>query len=97
MNDEPGNPDWEQHHADENAALALQQESAGSTHEPVSGPGPYGDKRINAIVDEAVMRERERCAAIVEQACGAEQGPGVDPKDLGQRIAAAIRVGSTGA
>ena len=55
-------PQWEQHNLDEAVARQAQQESAGGTHSPVIGPPPYGDDAINALVRDAVLAERERCA-----------------------------------
>jgi len=86
MNNEPIKPEWERHHDDEAAARAVQQASAGPTHEPVNGPGRYGDERTNAAVAEAVMRERERCAAIVEACAGGDVNA-----EWARRVAAMIR------
>jgi len=55
-------PQWEQHNLDEAVARQVQQDSAGGTHSPVIGPPPYGDDAINALVRDAVLAERERCA-----------------------------------
>lgn len=57
-------PQWEQHHLDEAAARQAQQDSAGGAHSPVIGPPPYGDNAINALVRDAVLAERERCARL---------------------------------
>jgi hypothetical protein len=59
---DPGRPQWEQHNLDEAVARQAQQDSAGATHSPVIGPPPYGDDAINALVRDAVIAERERCA-----------------------------------
>jgi hypothetical protein len=57
-------PQWEQHNLDEALARQAQQDSAGGTHSPVTGPAPYGDDAINALVRRAVLAERERCARL---------------------------------
>ncbi|HWI81752.1 hypothetical protein [Ramlibacter sp.] len=54
--------EWEQHNRDEAAARSAQQDSAGSTHSPVLGPGRYGSHSTNIHVRDAVLAERERCA-----------------------------------
>ena len=83
MNPDPKKPEWAHHQADETAALALQQESAGPTHEPVNAPVKRGDEPTSAIVAAAVMKERERCARIVEGFPG--------DASLLRRVAAQIR------
>ena len=57
---------WRRHTQDEAEARAVQQESAGQDHSPLPGPPPYGNAQVNLIAAEIVLRERERCARLVE-------------------------------
>jgi hypothetical protein len=79
---------WRQHSEDEARALGRQQESAGSTHQPVSGPPPYGNEQVNLIAADIVRRERERCATLVENW---DVGSDVSAAALLRALAAALR------
>lgn len=52
---------WKRHIRDEASVIQSQQETAGPSHRPVTGPGLYGSHATNISVREAVLAERERC------------------------------------
>lgn len=58
---------WLDVQRDEATALKEQQASAGASHGPVEGPGPYGDHGVNMAVELAVKAERERCVSILSR------------------------------
>lgn len=64
MNDTQRRAEWAEHLKDEADAIAVQQASAGGTHQPVGGPLPFSQDDVGAAVLLAVRAERERCAAL---------------------------------
>lgn len=62
---------WERHLRDEAGVIQGQQETAGTSHRPVAGPGLYGDHATNIYVRGAVQAERDRCVRVA-QLCVAE-------------------------
>lgn len=57
---------WEQHMADEAAAIASQQATAGDGHSPVTGPPPHGDFNLNALARTTAEQANRRCAQLLE-------------------------------
>lgn len=57
---------WAQHIKDEAVALGLQQQSAGDSHAPVTGPLPHTADQLTLAVAAAVAAERQRCAEIAD-------------------------------
>ena len=71
-NDAKGSPlqaieraSWMEMQRDEAEALRHQQVSAGASHRPVDGPGPYGDHGVNMAVELAIKGERQRCVGVL--------------------------------
>lgn len=90
MSDPEQRTEWAEHLKDEARAIAVQQESAGGTHQPVGGPLPFSQDDVNAAVRLAVRAERERCALLA--ASFAEPGSLAEvlpAADEAQRAAAA--------
>ena len=64
MSDSEQRTEWAAHLRDEARAIARQQLSAGTTHEPVGGPLPHSQDELAAAAGAARRAERERCAAL---------------------------------
>lgn len=64
-NDKRQRAQWAEHLRDEAGAIAEQQASAGTTHGPVEGPLPHSRNDTATAAHDAVMSERQHCAAIV--------------------------------
>ena len=54
---------WAEHLRDEAHAIAAQQVAAGPSHEPQAGPLPHSRAELSDAAAEAVVAERQRCAA----------------------------------
>jgi len=65
MSDKAQRKQWAEHLRDEAGAIAEQQVTAGTTHGPVEGPLPHTRNDTSAAAHDAVMSERQHCAAIV--------------------------------
>jgi hypothetical protein len=65
MTDKKQRAQWAEHLRDEAGAIAQQQASAGTTHEPVEGPLPHTRNDTATAARDAVMAERQHCASIV--------------------------------
>lgn len=61
---------WAEHLRDEAGAIAEQQVTAGDTHSPVEGPLPHTRNDAVAAVRDAVLAEREQCAALAASFAG---------------------------
>lgn len=66
MSDQKQRDRWASHIEDERQAVDLQQAAAGDTHRPAEGPLPYTHDNLADAVTQAVLSERERCAAVVQ-------------------------------
>ena len=64
MSDPEQRTQWADHLEDEAHAIAVQQSSAGGSHEPLAGPLPFSHNDMTDAVLQAVLAERERCAGI---------------------------------
>jgi FPC/CPF motif-containing protein YcgG len=64
MTDKAQRTQWAEHLRDEAGAIAQQQVSAGSTHEPMEGPLPHTRNDTAAAAQDAVLAARQHCAAI---------------------------------
>jgi hypothetical protein len=64
MNDQARRTQWAEHLRDEAGAIAQQQVSAGTTHGPVDGPLPHSLDHTATVAQDAVLAEREDCAAL---------------------------------
>ena len=85
---------WAEHLRDEAGAIARQQVTAGKTHSPLEGPLPHTKTDMAVAAEDAVLLERERCAAIVASFAApdrlAQILPGATPDQL-QAAASAAR------
>lgn len=101
MHNQAQRDQWDEHLRDEAGAIAEQQASAGDTHGPVEGPLPHTRNDTAAAAEDAVLMEREQCAAVAGAFAGEskllEVLPGATPQQLqwaaglAHRIAQAIR------
>lgn len=64
MNNQAQRDQWAEHLRDEAGAIAEQQALAGDTHGPVEGPLPHTRDDTAAAAQDAVLAEREHCAAV---------------------------------
>ena len=64
MSDKEQRALWAEHLRDEADAIAEQQSTAGDSHAPLEGPLPHTRNETVAAAQDAVLDERERCAAL---------------------------------
>lgn len=103
MNDQARRTQWADHLRDEAEAIAEQQVSAGAMHGPLEGPLPHTRDDTAAAAYEAVLAEREHCAAtaasFAEEAMLLKLLPDATPAQLqaaaalARHIAGRVRAG----
>ena len=88
--------EWAAHLRDEARAIAQQQLSAGTTHEPMAGPLPHSEDALAAAGVAAGLAERERCAALAasfaEEAVLLRELPGASREQREAAAAMALRI-----
>lgn len=96
MNNQAQRNQWAEHLRDEAGAIAEQQASAGHTHGPVEGPLPHTRDHTAAAAQDAVLAEREDCAAVAASfatpARLADILPDAAPDELERAAALAHRI-----
>ena len=107
MNNQEQRDQWAAHLRDEAGAIAQQQVTAGATHGPVEGPLPHSLDDTAAAAHDAVLAEREQCAAVAASFAAqprlAQLRPDATPEQLewaaavARHIADAIRAREPGA
>jgi hypothetical protein len=96
MNEQNQQDQWAEHLRDEAGAIARQQVTAGHTHSPLEGPLPHTKTDMAVAAEDAVLLERERCAAIVASFAAEERLaailPGATPDQLRAAASAAWHI-----